>query len=225
MDSTYFKFDNKYYKQIFRTPMESPISPIIADLVMQDLEVEIIKKLDFTVPVYYRYLDDTILFIPKDKINSIVDEFNNYHERLKFTFEIENNNSIPFLNILIIRNNDNTIYTNWYRKNTFSGRSLNYCSNHPIQYKFKIIKNLVDSTILLSNKIVHVDNLNIIKEYFILNNYPTKFIDKYIKKRTIEIYNKNNTTLNKMNPVLETKKNNIDSFLYKNFRKWKKTNC
>ena len=31
MDLTYFKFDNKYYKQIFGTPMRSPISPIIAD--------------------------------------------------------------------------------------------------------------------------------------------------------------------------------------------------
>ena len=148
----------------------------------------------------------TIPFIPKDKINSIVDKFNKYHERLKFTFEIENNNSIPFLNILIIRNNDNTIYTNWYRKNTFSGRFLNYFSNHPIQHKINIIKNLVNSAILLSNKIYHVDNLNNIKEYLILNNYPTKFIDNYIKKRTIEIYKKNTTTLNKTNPVLETKK-------------------
>ena len=105
---------------------------------MQDLEEEIIKKLDFTVSLYYRYADDTILFIPKDKINNIVDEFNKHHERLKFTFEIENNNSIPFLNILIIRNNDNTIFTNWYRENTFSGRFLNYFSNHPIQHKIEI---------------------------------------------------------------------------------------
>ena len=78
---------------------------------------------------------------------------------------------------------------------------------------------MVDSAILLSNKIYHVANLNIIKEYLILNNYPNKFIDKCIRKRTIEIYNKNknNITLNKMNPVAETKKNNIDSLLWKNF--------
>ena len=50
--------------------------------------------------------------------------------------------------------------------------------------------------------------MNIIKEYLILNNYPNKFIDKYIRKRTIEIYNKNknNITLNKTNPVEEPKK-------------------
>ena len=42
----------------------------------------------------------------------------------------------------------------------------------------------------------------------ILNNYPNKFIDKYIRKRTIEIYNKNknNITLNITNPVAELKK-------------------
>ena len=34
--------------------MGSPISPIIADIVMQDLEEEIIKKLDFTVPLYQK---------------------------------------------------------------------------------------------------------------------------------------------------------------------------
>ena len=186
--------------------MGSLISLIIADIVMQDLEEEIIKKLDFTVPLYYRYVDDTILFIPKDKINNMVDEFNNYHERFKFTFEIENNNSIPFLNILIIKNNDSTIYTNLYGKNTFSGRFLNYFSNHPIQHKINIIKNLVDSAILLSNKIYHFDNLNIIKENLILNNYPTKSTDKYIKKRTMEICNKNNTKFNKMNSDLEPKK-------------------
>lgn len=31
MNSTYFTFNSKYYKQSFGTPMGSPLSPIIAD--------------------------------------------------------------------------------------------------------------------------------------------------------------------------------------------------
>ena len=37
MDSTFFKFNNAYYKQTFGTPMGSPISPILADIVMEDV--------------------------------------------------------------------------------------------------------------------------------------------------------------------------------------------
>ncbi|XP_018308772.1 uncharacterized protein [Mycetomoellerius zeteki] len=38
LNSTFFMFNNKYYKQIFGTPMGSPLSPIAADIVMQDFE-------------------------------------------------------------------------------------------------------------------------------------------------------------------------------------------
>jgi len=38
--------------------MGFPLSPILADIVMQDLEVKAIKNLDFEIPVYYRYVDD-----------------------------------------------------------------------------------------------------------------------------------------------------------------------
>lgn len=38
--STYFTFNRLIYKQNFGTPMGSPLSPVIADLVMQDLETK-----------------------------------------------------------------------------------------------------------------------------------------------------------------------------------------
>jgi len=42
LSSTFFTilqfFNNKTYRQIFGTPMGSPLSPIIADIVLQDLE-------------------------------------------------------------------------------------------------------------------------------------------------------------------------------------------
>jgi len=38
LESTFFSFDNQIYKQNFGIPIGSPLSPIIADIVMQDLE-------------------------------------------------------------------------------------------------------------------------------------------------------------------------------------------
>ena len=55
--------------------MGSPISLILADLVLKDLEeVVLIKKLSFNIQAYYRYVDDTFLIIPKNKIKEILEK-------------------------------------------------------------------------------------------------------------------------------------------------------
>jgi len=58
LNSTFFKFNEEFYEQIFGLPMRSPLSPILADLVIQDLEYNIFKTLTIHIPVYYRYVDD-----------------------------------------------------------------------------------------------------------------------------------------------------------------------
>ncbi|XP_046737536.1 uncharacterized protein LOC124406224 [Diprion similis] len=54
-DASIFKFNDTIYSQTFGLPMGSPLSPILADIVMDDLESCCIKKLPFTLPFYYRY--------------------------------------------------------------------------------------------------------------------------------------------------------------------------
>jgi len=67
LDSTYFTFDNIIYKQNFGAPMGSPLFPIIADVVMQDLENEVLSLI--SILFFYRYVDDIIMAIPVSKIN------------------------------------------------------------------------------------------------------------------------------------------------------------
>ena len=90
----------------------------------------------------------------------------------------------------MIKKEDGIIKTNWHKKNTFSGRYLNYFSNHPLQQKIAIIKNLVDTAILLSHEKFHDDNLEIINNLLMLNSYPKNFINKHIKNRIFQLKNK-----------------------------------
>ncbi|XP_018361291.1 PREDICTED: uncharacterized protein LOC108760020 [Trachymyrmex cornetzi] len=85
---TFFAFNKKIYKQVFGTPMGSPLSPIIADMVLQDLEKSGISKLRVEPLFYFRYVDDIILALPSDNIIDTLNTFNSLHIRLQFTLKI-----------------------------------------------------------------------------------------------------------------------------------------
>ena len=46
------------YKQTFDIPMGSPLSPIVSDIVMQDLEIKALQRLPILPSFYVRYVDD-----------------------------------------------------------------------------------------------------------------------------------------------------------------------
>ena len=41
LNNTFFKFDNQFYQQVIASPMGSTISPILANSVMEDMEIEV----------------------------------------------------------------------------------------------------------------------------------------------------------------------------------------
>jgi len=68
LSSTSFCFNGVFYDQIFGSPMGSPLSPVLADLVLEDLEVDCLKKLPFEVSVFYRYVDDILSGLHLDTV-------------------------------------------------------------------------------------------------------------------------------------------------------------
>jgi len=177
-----FSFKGRIYKQIFGVPMGDPLSPILANIMLIKLETIALNSLNYQIPLYVRYVDDILLLIPNTKIDETLNIFNNLDQRLQFTMEKPIVNSINFLDITIKLTN-NQISTNWYHKDTWSKKYLNYFSNHPISYKRSMISGLVDRAILLSNEEFHNDNIELVKEVLLLNSYPTPFIEKNINNR------------------------------------------
>jgi len=131
--------------------MDSPLFPVIANLVLQDLEMSALKSLSFNLPFYYRYVDYIILTAPLNSLDLILQTFNSQHSR--FTMETERDKKISFLDVTLI--NGGKLIFDLYRKPSFSGKYLNYHSHHPINHKKDVIFGLIDKIINLSHSQFH----------------------------------------------------------------------
>jgi len=182
LNSTFFTFDKLIYKQNFGTPIGSLLlSPIISDLVMRDLEERSLETLNFPMSFYVRYVDDIAMTILPSSVTEILRVFNGYHPRLQFTVEM-GGDFLNFLDVIIIKNN-NSIEFDWYHKPTFSGRFLNFLSQHPLSPKRGTIIGMVDRLFFLSQSRFHEKNLKFIIRILLENNYPIKFIFNTINRR------------------------------------------
>jgi len=82
----------------------SPLSPIVANLVLQKLESTILNNLTYKLKFYYRYVDYIALSVPLSQFNSLLEKFNSFHPRSNFTMEMGGRGDrLNFLDLTIIR--------------------------------------------------------------------------------------------------------------------------
>jgi len=213
LESTFFAFDKTVYRQVFGTPMGSPLSPIIADLVLRDLERKAIEKLPISLPIYYRYVDDILLAAPTNQLENILTVFNSFHNRLQFTLEISSNDMINFLDVTIFLD-DRKIMFDRFEKATNTGRYINFHSQHPISHKRGIVYGLIDRILLLSHPSFHEKNIKNTVHILLNNCYPLPFIFATINKRLKTLMNRRLHNVKKKSEVLETTQKNFFTIPY-----------
>ena len=100
-------------------------------------------------------MDDTYTVLRKDQAQSFTDYLNTVDEDIKWTTEgevvkevevegMENRmeRGLAFLDTLSVINEDGTIKTRVYRKETHTDQYLNFQSNHPLAHKRGVVKTL-----------------------------------------------------------------------------------
>ncbi|KYN42715.1 hypothetical protein ALC56_02844, partial [Trachymyrmex septentrionalis] len=104
INSPFFNLATFLKDVIDKSIKKKPLSPILADVIIQDLECNIFKTLTTHILLYYRYIivDDVIIVAPNDHINKILYSFNSYHEKIKFIVEYGDNSGINFLDIKLL---------------------------------------------------------------------------------------------------------------------------
>ena len=138
--------------------MGLPLSPILADIVMEHILDKAIESLNFDLKCCKKYVDDLFLIIPEHRIQETLHIFNSIHQKIQFTHEIERNNQLPFLDVLIIHDPNGSLQFDWYTKPTSSGRLLNYFSNHPLTQKLNVVDNTIKRIFNISSPKFHTKN-------------------------------------------------------------------
>ncbi|XP_075157976.1 uncharacterized protein LOC142231244 [Haematobia irritans] len=91
-DNNYFKQDDTFYHQTYGMPMGNPLSPTIANIVLDNLLDEVILELNsknIKIKLITKYVDDLLAIINKDDEQEIMKLLNSYHTKIQFTIEKE----------------------------------------------------------------------------------------------------------------------------------------
>nr|VZI35509.1 unnamed protein product [Spirometra erinaceieuropaei] len=173
----YFTFEGTMYEQIKGTPMGSSLSGFIAEAVLQKLE-----SLVFTThrPTFWtRYVDDTFVIIKREMIEEFHIVLISVFPDIQFTMEAENNNQLPFVDVLVHRKPNGNIKTTVYRKATNTRQILSYHSKHPLCHKRSCVQTLYSrAETHCSEPDDRRTELRYLQRLFIANGYPRNFIER-----------------------------------------------
>jgi hypothetical protein len=181
---SHFLFDGEYYDQVDGVAMGSPLGPTLANIFMSHFEkkhMANMKKLG--LKVWMRYVDDTFVVLRnKEDSKKLLRYLNDQHPNIKFTHEEQENNTLPFLDVLVTIHNKKLI-SRVYRKKTFTGVYLNWNSLTSKRYKIGLINCLLDRTWnICSSTILFHDEMEKLKSILLKNDYPIEIIDRAIEK-------------------------------------------
>ncbi|UYV72180.1 hypothetical protein LAZ67_9002115 [Cordylochernes scorpioides] len=174
-----FSFLQHHYRQFRGSPMGSPLSTIIAEIVMTRIDNWITHTLPTDIQFWRRYIDDVFCVCKKGQESFILSTLNNYNQDISFTLETETNHVLPFLDILIIRT-PSSFHTTVYHKKQCPPCYTHYNSHCPTSHKITIVRTLTKRiSTHCSIDIFKIIERNRIITQLSMASFPLWFINKY----------------------------------------------
>ena len=135
-------FGNSIYQQEDGVAMGSPLIPVLAGIFMVHLERTLMPELENFIKRWKRYVDNTITYIKPEFITTVIDTLNKFHQNIKFTYEVEHNEKISFLDDLLMRWNGK-LETTVFDKETNNDIYLHWQSVAPMTWKKGTLRTLI----------------------------------------------------------------------------------
>ena len=88
----------QYYEQVEGAEKGSPLSPIVANIFMENFETKALETAPHPPSLWKRFVDDTFVILETEHKEEIFNHINSIEEKIKFTAETTKAyGSIPFL--------------------------------------------------------------------------------------------------------------------------------
>ena len=153
---------------------------------MHQLETNILTQLNLKPDYWFRYIDDIFTIWPhgEGELQHMITIMNHFHHTIKFTHSYDFN-TIPFLDTLVCRDNNNKIYTKLYHKPTDNKHYLHFHSAHPRKQKESVPYGLLirSRRICTKEEDYHQEAKDIINK-LILRKYPKALLTTAYTKVT-----------------------------------------
>ena len=108
--------------------MWSPVSVVVANLVMEEIEQIALSTFHSMPRFWKRYVDDTCTALPKQLIPAFHQHLNGVNKHIQ----------LVFLDILLKHNHNRSVY----RKKMHTDRYLDFTSHHPLVHKLSVVTTL-----------------------------------------------------------------------------------
>ncbi|XP_075980176.1 uncharacterized protein LOC142979382 isoform X1 [Anticarsia gemmatalis] len=132
LDGNYFLFQGQHYLQIDGVAMGSPVAPALANLWMEHFEEKALALGPKTIRLWKRYVDDIFCIIQggQQEVDQYLEHLNSIHPKMRFTYEMETDRSLSFLDVRVAAKPDGSLSHCVYRKPTHTDRYLHATSHH-----------------------------------------------------------------------------------------------
>ena len=172
--------------------MGSPVSAVVANLYMEFFEGLALNAAPARPRIWKRYVDDTFSVMKKSDVDGLLNHLNSVRPSIKFTMELEEDESIPFLDTRVTRKVEGKLDITVYRKPTHTDRYLYFRSHHPTHVKKGLVRCLYDRarSIMKETMNLKTEKAHLAGGALQRNGYPAAFISKLDSRSTRKLVSK-----------------------------------
>ena len=153
--------------------MGLPLSLVLANTYMEYFEEMALGSTSLKPSMWLRYIDDTFILWPhQEDVQILLDHVNSIWPSIQFTMDKEQDNKLPFLNVLVTCR-EQRFRSSVYCKPTFTWQYLNFNSHHSYMVKKGIVHCLQHrAKTISSDSDAYQEEMISLRHNLHHNNYP-----------------------------------------------------